>query len=100
MKTQPMATYLRSQTVPPANHVRDEHGNDMPVLGTLPKTADGCVVIDEPVYHPTLGKVYTWKDGSGVWRAKGWADDYKKAALLTRCYSTRESALAAIKESK
>ncbi len=67
----------------PANHVRDEHGNDMRVLGTLPKTADGCVVgcdVDEMMWdkHEIGINVIT-------------AD----SEYSGRLYSTRSAALAA-----
>jgi len=77
---------------PEAGHVIDENGVKRRVLGTLPLTADGCVVIDQPVYHPTFGQMYVWKDGKGTWRAKGWLSDYKQAAPLTDCYASHDAA--------
>lgn len=77
----------------PANHVRDEHGNDMRVLGTLPKTADGVIVgdcatvwitegPDEPIASVSLDKCGYSCSIEGFWP-------------IEECYSTRAAALAA-----
>lgn len=76
---------LASALTVPANHVRDEHGNDLRVLGTLPKTADGCVVAHNnvPVYHcDDTGQVHCFSYRHVNANRHVW-------------YSSREAALAA-----
>ena len=59
-------------------HIIDEHGVERKVLGTLPLTADGCVVGDEAVVVDSWGTV-----------------QIVYAAHEDLIYSTREAAEAA-----
>ena len=49
-----MAIALRSM-LPPPGHIMDETGAVRKVLGTLPMTADGCVVGDGAIVHYPKG---------------------------------------------
>lgn len=73
----------------PANHVRDENGVDMRVLGTLPKTLDHCVVgIGANVMYP-MGDGTVWTE------IVGFANLMCEPIDVTSCWGNRDVALAA-----
>jgi hypothetical protein len=85
---------LRSALNPPDGCVRLPDGSEPKVLGTLPMTADGCVVGNHANLWANDGEVNPmrlrvdnigcsdWGDGEDFWEAG-------------ECYSTREAAEAA-----
>lgn len=101
---------LLSASRPPAGFVRDEHGVDRRVLGTLPVTADGCVVgvrdeYDEAgeVVCTTCGQMHDPKD-IHLWHPDfddpgHLCSDFQFVGFTDRptiqFYSTREGAEAA-----
>jgi len=90
----------------PDGHFRDEHGNDMRVLGTLPKTADGvCVVPGQdvwlfcPVNYSDPSEGYVEEHGVVQMYSHG---EYAHSSFsrnqcwdLSRCYFSKEAAIAA-----
>lgn len=105
----------------PANHVRDENGVDMRVLGTLPVTADDVIVMDgEQVYHPDADGSFRlivrpacehdaedkdfplpddceWVASYSYYEHDNGYSQYETYDIR-QCYSTRDAALAARKE--
>lgn len=86
---------------PPKGHIIDDTGTVRKVLGTLPLTADGCVI--GPV-EGTYARVWNndqWSNNAELYIR----DDGRWGAMfgpqwrpLECCYSTREAAEAARKE--
>jgi len=86
----------------PPGHIIDDQGNVRKVLGTLPVTADGCVVghgvklywCEEPY---EISHYET--DFDGVWFEDHATDYYGEAVgkdePISKCYSTKEAAEAA-----
>ncbi len=96
-----IATALLAASKPPPGHIIDDTGTVRKVLGTLPLTADGCVI--GPV-EGTYARVWNndqWSNNAELYIR----DDGRWGAMfgpqwrpLECCYSTREAAEAARKE--
>jgi hypothetical protein len=87
----------------PPGHIIDDQGNVRKVLGTLPITADGCVIAHDPPAMYMVGEkgwkrpapigVVRWNSDAGVWsyvHANG-----AGPCSPRDCYSTRAAAEAA-----
>ena len=89
---------LTSHARPAAGFIREATGPDRKVLGTLPVTADGCVLVPDRSGCPTIwnnDQHRKWaqltRDDDGAW---GGVFD-KCWRFVEDCYSTREAAEAA-----
>lgn len=81
---------------PPKGHILTDDGVVRKVLGTLPITADGCVVGDGArVYYEVIGQ-FSGEPIICEWDVTGAGDDIK----VDTYYSTREAAEAAKKGAK
>lgn len=93
-----LATALRDAARVPEGCVRTADGVDRKVLGTLPLTADGCVVMPgEMVYVPDYAFAWTLQPEQTVAVATQDSDGYWRDMVVGECYSTREAAEAALK---
>ncbi len=104
--TTAIASAIRSVATPPEGCVRDDKGVDRKVLGTLPLTADGCVVangaqvfaigedhgdcgLGGPIRIAHVGNIFAHNDE--IMAVDRWPREWP----IENVYSTREAALAA-----
>lgn len=84
---------LQAARTPPPGHIIDDAGVVRKVMGTLPMTADGCVVGDAAhLWTNNAGEVNALRADAIGATEFGEDGDFYEAA---ECYSTREAAEAA-----
>lgn len=71
-------------------HIIDEHGVERRVLGTLPLTADGCVIGDDCTIF-----IHDEVVNSEVFRSPRGREDDWQPYMPRKAFSTREAAEAA-----
>lgn len=92
-----IATALREAARVPEGCVRDDKGVDRKVLGTLPVTADGAVVmVGQMVWPPRRGSAFTLLSNRTIAIAVPNGDGQWRDMTVGECYSTREAAQAAL----
>lgn len=89
-----IANHLESSLRAPKGHVIDEEGRVVRVLGTLPMTADGCIVGNDGRVFASV-RMSDWTMEVQEVRPIYWQDNEVDSS---ECYSTREAAEAAAKE--